>query len=214
MRHWNSEGGCVAFVFYIKLRFEVILSTFTNWFLQLPENSSYNTRNSDHIETYYCKTDIFKYSFFPYVIVEWNRLDSPTNLHNPLGLKLQTSLTVGLSHLNEHRFNQNFENFRNPLYSCSLEVESTPYFFLHCYNFVNIKNNLLNKLYSINCDISNCSDSSLTELILYGNPKFSFQQNSDIINALIKYMINQINQNMIIKILMFTFVIKRCIIKR
>ena len=39
------------------------------------KNSSYNTHNSDHMETYYCKTDIFKYSFFPHAIVEWNRLD-------------------------------------------------------------------------------------------------------------------------------------------
>ena len=34
------------------------------------------------------------------------------------------------------------------------------------------------------------SDRSLTKLILYGNPKFSFQQNSDTINASIKYIIN------------------------
>ena len=39
------------------------------------KTSSCNTRNSDHIETYYCGTDIFKNSFFPYMIVEWNRLD-------------------------------------------------------------------------------------------------------------------------------------------
>ena len=25
------------------------------------KRSSYNTRNSDHIQIYYCKTDIFKY---------------------------------------------------------------------------------------------------------------------------------------------------------
>ena len=29
------------------------------------KTSSCNTRNSDHIETYYCRTDIFKNSFFP-----------------------------------------------------------------------------------------------------------------------------------------------------
>ena len=179
------------------------------------KSSSYNTRNSDHIETYYSRTDIFKYSFFPYTIVEWNRLDhilrnsksynifrnsllnigrptpKPTfNIHNPLGLKLLTRLRLGLSHLNEHRFNHNFEDCINPLCSCSLEVESTTHFFLHCHNFVNIRNTLLNKLNSISCDISNCSDRSLTKLILYGNPKFSFQQNSDIINASIEYIFN------------------------
>ena len=36
---------------------------------------SYNTQSLDKIETYYCRTDTFKNSFFPYTIVEWNKLD-------------------------------------------------------------------------------------------------------------------------------------------
>ena len=35
----------------------------------------YNTWNTDQIETYYCRRDIFKNSFFPYTIIEWNKLD-------------------------------------------------------------------------------------------------------------------------------------------
>ena len=27
----------------------------------------------------YCRTDLFKYSFFPYTIVEWNKLDVTRN---------------------------------------------------------------------------------------------------------------------------------------
>ena len=42
----------------------------------LPTKShTYNTHNIENVETYYCITDLFKYSFFPYVIVEWNKLD-------------------------------------------------------------------------------------------------------------------------------------------
>ena len=109
-------------------------------------------------------------------------MPKPTfNIHNSLGLKLLTRLRLGLSHLHD---------CINPLCSCSLEVESTVHFFLHCHNFVNIRNTLLNKLNSISCDITNCSDRSLTELILYGNPKLSFQQNSDIINDSLEYIIN------------------------
>ena len=35
------------------------------------ESHTYNTRNIENVETYYCRTDLFKYSysFFPYVIV-------------------------------------------------------------------------------------------------------------------------------------------------
>ena len=132
------------------------------------------------------------YNIFKNSLLEIGRpMPKPTfNIHNPLGLKLLTRLRLGLSHLNEHRFNHNFEDCINPLCSCSLEVESTIHFFLQCHNFVYIRNTLLNKWNSISCDISNCSGRSFTELILYGNPKFSFQQNLDIINASIEYMIN------------------------
>ena len=118
-------------------------------------------------------------------------MPKPTlNIHNPVEVKLLTRLRLGLSHLNEHRFNLNCEDCINPLCSCSLEVEFTARFFLHCHNVVNIRNTLLNRLNNISCDVSNCSDMSLTKLILYGNPRFSFQQNSNIINASTEYIIN------------------------
>ena len=44
------------------------------------ESHTYNTRNIENVEAYYCRTDLFKYSFFPYVIVEWNEFD--VNLRN------------------------------------------------------------------------------------------------------------------------------------
>ena len=70
-------------------------------------------------------------------------MPKPTfNIHNPLGLKLLTRLRLGLSHLNYHRFNHNFKDCINPLCLFSLEVESTVHFFLHCHNFVNIRNTL------------------------------------------------------------------------
>ena len=37
------------------------------------ESHTYNTRNVENVQTYYCRTDLLKYSFFPYVIVEWNK---------------------------------------------------------------------------------------------------------------------------------------------
>ena len=105
------------------------------------------------VETYFCRTDAFKYSFFPYSISEWNKLDphlryaksystfrkslvksdqpSPYHIykiHDPLGLKLLTRLRLGLSRLNEDRFNHNFDRCINPLWSCSLDVESTKHF--------------------------------------------------------------------------------------
>ena len=74
----------------------------------------YNTRNSEDVVIYPCRTDTFRYSVFPWTILEWNKLDltlhkssykvfkssllkmirpSPNpvyGIHNPLGLRLLT----------------------------------------------------------------------------------------------------------------------------
>ena len=109
----------------------------------------------NYVPTYQCRTDTFKHSFFPWTVVEWNKIHPDIrnasitvfkkhllkeirpdphpvyNICKPIGLKLLTWLRLGLSHLNEHRFNHNFENSVNPLCNCSLEVETTSQFFLH-----------------------------------------------------------------------------------
>ena len=128
----------------------------------------YNTHHSEDITTFQSRTKILKFSFFPWSIVEWNKLDlkiwnssylvfrnylinsiqllaAPVyNIHNALGLKLCTRLRLGLSHVNEHRFNHNFESCLNPLCTCSLEVESTTHLFLHCHHFNVIQTTLHN----------------------------------------------------------------------
>ena len=123
----------------------------------------HNTRNADKVETYYCRTDIFKNSFFPYTIIEWNKLDIDIrksksyatfrntllklgrpiqraiySISNPVAVGLKLLTCHGLSHLNEHRFNHNFQNCINPLCSCSLEIEPTSHFLLHCHHYTNI----------------------------------------------------------------------------
>ena len=48
-------------------------------------NHSYNTRlNERGLKTYHCRTDVFKYSFFPYAISEWNKLDLQIRKANSL----------------------------------------------------------------------------------------------------------------------------------
>ena len=125
----------------------------------------------DFPTTFYCRIDVFKYSYFPATIMEWKKLDvtlrkseslpyfrnallnigRPTakpiyNIHNPIGLKLLTRLRLGLSHLNEHKFKHNFQDCINPLCTCSLEIESLSHFFLHCHYFTNICSTFFSKL--------------------------------------------------------------------
>ena len=102
------------------------------------KSHQYITRNRNIIATYQCRTDIFKFSIFPWNITEWNKIDikirnspysvfrnyllseirpkhSPLyNFHNPSGIKLLTRLRSGLSHLNELKFNHYFDDCVNP----------------------------------------------------------------------------------------------------
>ena len=107
-----------------------------------------------------CRTNCFKYSFFPSTLNEWFNLDLniktsesislfkskllsfigpvQTNMYNifdPKGLTFLTRLRLALSHLNEDRFRHNFQYCLNSLCSCSLEIEDTSHYLLHCYHF-------------------------------------------------------------------------------
>ena len=88
-------------------------------------------------------------------------------IHNPIGLKVLTRLRVGLSHLNEHRFNHNFQSCINPL-CYSLEIESTTHFLLHRHNFSNIRSTLLNSINKDLGSISNLDEYTLVEILLFG----------------------------------------------
>ena len=156
----------------------------------------YNTRNADQVQTYYCRTDIFKNFFFPYTIIEWNKLDIDIqksksyttfrntllklgrpiqraiyNINNLVGLILLTRLRLGLSHLKEHRFKHNFQNPINPLCSCSLKIESTFHFLLHCHHYTNIRVTLLNSAAEIIGNAFNIYDECLVNLLLFGSQK-------------------------------------------
>ena len=130
------------------------------------------------------------------------------NIHNPLGLKLLTRLRIGLSHLNEARFNHNFESYLNPLCICSLEVESTTHFFLHCHHFNAIRITLNNSLKGIDKDIPKLSDSSLTKVILFGDFKYSDIQKHEILNSSITYIINALTAHFCSVRLHFLFIPK------
>ena len=96
------------------------------------------------------------------------------------------TIRLGLSHLNKQKFNHNFKNCVNPLCTCSLEIESTSHFFHHCNYYNNIRSTLLNELKFLDGNILKLLDTTLTNLILYGGPQFNIKQNTFILNAVIK----------------------------
>ena len=79
-------------------------------------------------------------------------------IHDPLDVKFLVRLRLGPSHLNEHRLKLDFPDCLNPLYSCSLEVESTIHFSLHCHHFNQFSQTILDSVEKIVNHISNITD--------------------------------------------------------
>ena len=154
------------------------------------ESHLYNTRNTRNITTYSCRTNATKNTFSSCTINEWNKLNfnirtssfnifranlikivwpipnSVFCIFDPLGLKLITRLRFGLSHLHEHRFNRSFNNCINPLNICSLDIESTVHYFLHCNYYNSARISLLNDLNSVDRTLLNLSDLTLVNVFL------------------------------------------------
>ena len=111
------------------------------------------------------------------------------NICNPLGVKYLTRLRLDLSHLNGHRFNHNFHDCINPLCSCGNNTASNSHFFLHCCHFISLRAELMNNLKMIDENILRLSDDCLTNLILFGDPKYGPIDNSCILNAAISFIL-------------------------
>ena len=99
-------------------------------------------------------------------------------IYNPTGLKLSTRLQLGLSHLNDHKFNHNFKDCINPLCSCSLSVENNVHFFLHCHHFPLQRQTLMNNIKSVD------------NILLFGNSKHQYHINSKILSFSIDFILN------------------------
>ena len=95
--------------------------------------------------------------------------------YNHQGIRLMTRL-LGLSHLRENKFNHNFQNCINPLCSCGMDIESTFHFSLHCPLFDDKKITLLSTLNKTDCKLIEANESSLTEMLLFGNSLFDMKK--------------------------------------
>ena len=175
------------------------------------KNNIYDTSSTHSFGTYFCRTNAFKHSFFPYTIREWNKLDLQLRneksfkkfrnillklgrpapdliygIHHPLGLKLLTGLRLGLSHLNEHRFKHNFKNSINTLCTCFLEVESTKYFLLHCHYFSALRISFLDDLNNISPQFALFPEDVFVKTLLYDKPMFDKNDNQEILETSIR----------------------------
>ena len=172
------------------------------------------TRNSN-IPTFYCRTDCFKYSFFPSTLKDWFNLDASIrnsesiaifksrllslirpfqsnvyNIFDPIGLKLLTRLRLGFSHLNEHKFRHDFQECLNPLCLCNFEIENTTHYLLHCQYFSEHRINLINSVNSVFDNFESFSDNNKRDILLYGDRRFDTNKNKIILESTITYIKN------------------------
>ena len=106
------------------------------------------------------------------------------------GLKLLTRLRLGLSNLNEHKFRHNFQDCLNPLCSCSLEIDNTSHYLLHCHHFSNRRIDLMNNVNSIIPNFESMNDNMKKDTLLYGDSRFDENKNKIILEATINYLTN------------------------
>ena len=128
-----------------------ILRISSAWFLQ---DTPYTRLEIYKTPLFQTQSNFFKNSFFPLTITKSIKSDSPlrkfesflvfkNNIlkfippspnsaykcsNNPRGIYLIARLSLGLSHLKEHKFKHGFQDMLNPLCSCVNNVESTEHF--------------------------------------------------------------------------------------
>ena len=120
---------------------------------------------------------------------------------------------LGLSHLNEHRFRL------NPVCSCSLEIEDTSHYVLHCHHFSNNRVVLMNRVKPICVNFDSISDNVKEDLLLCGDSQFDQNKNKVILKATINYILKDsldhflINVPLLINVQLFTYNSNHLVIK-
>ena len=99
---------------------------------------------------------------------------------NPYGLKLLPSLHLGLTYLRYLKFGHNFQDCINLICVCSLEIETTIHFFLHCSLFQSSRQSLLINVKKTDESVLKEHDKLITKTLLYGDDKFDLPCNKSI----------------------------------
>ena len=205
-RRWYKRLCCM---------FKIMNEQAPSYLINLLPRKQQNVTTRNQILHYFCRTDCFKNSFFPSTINDWYNLDETIrnsesisifknrllsfirpiqsdifNIFDPIGLKFLTRLRLGFSHLNEHRFRHNFQDCLNPLCSCSLEVENTEHYLLHCHNFHQHRLNLINSVNPLFDNFETFSDNIKKDILLYGDSRLDVNKNKLILEATLIYIRN------------------------
>ena len=166
------------------------------------KQQSYDLTRNNLFSNFTLHTDYFKYSFFPYCVREWNKLN-PDLRNSPSLSVFKKGLLVfirpkvfslyniidpsGLCHSREHKFRHNFLDTINPLCSCTLETESTGHYLLRCPFYADVRKTLLDNINITIGSILSLSTDKLIHLLLYGNEAYNVEVNAAILKSTIVF---------------------------
>ena len=199
-RRWYKRLSCM---------FKIVKEEGPNYLINLiPKIQQITITKINRMPTFQCRTACFKNSFFPSTLNYWYELDETIrnsestsifrsrllsfirplesnvyNIFDPIGLKFLTRLRLGFSHRNEHRFRHNFQECMNPLCSCSLEIEDTSHYLLHCHHFSQYRIGLMNRVKSILENFESLSDNVKKDVVLYGDSRLDGNKKEIILEA-------------------------------
>ena len=71
----------------------------------------------------------------------------------------------------------------NPLCSCSLEIEDTSHYLLHCHHFSQYRIDLMNSVKSILENFESLSNNVKIDILLYGDSRICGNKNKFILEA-------------------------------
>ena len=78
----------------------------------------------------------------------------------------------------------------NPLCSCSLEIEDTLHYLLHCHHFNHILIDLMNSVKSVYDNFESLPEKGKKDIILYGDARLHRIKNKFILEANLSYIKN------------------------
>ena len=97
-------------------------------------------------------------------------------------------LRLGLSPLNSHKFNYNFQNSHEFCAVCEC-TETTEHYLLSCLSYRLSRATMLNAISPIiNTNVSTLPRTRLVSILLYGKEDISFESNTLILKEVVKYI--------------------------
>ena len=86
-----------------------------------------------------------------------------------------------LTKLTNKQIQTEFENCINPFCPCSITVESTKQFFLHCHYYPAFRISFINELNNISPQFELLPEYVFVKTLLYGNPIFNESDNHEML---------------------------------